>query len=76
MKVTIGLVHEGEQHISRAIAKQITVASLWTEDVPATVRFYSKGIGLRLCSCQGYDMDPPHFDVGGAYLTIVNRITY
>jgi catechol 2,3-dioxygenase-like lactoylglutathione lyase family enzyme len=58
--------------MSHAIPKQISVASLWTEDVPATVRFYSEVIGLRLCSCQTFHMDPPHFDVGGSYLVILN----
>ena len=57
--------------MSRAVPKQISVASLWTEDVPATVRFYGEVIGLRLCLCQARHMDPPHFDVGGAYLAIV-----
>ncbi len=57
--------------MSLAIPKQISVASLWTEDVPATVRFYSEAIGLTLCACQARHMDPPHFDVGGAYLAIL-----
>ena len=57
--------------MSRAIPKQISVASLWTEDVPATIHFYSEVIGLRLCPCQAYHMDPPHFDVGGACLVIL-----
>ena len=58
--------------MSNVIPNQISVASLWTEDVQTTVRFYSGVIGLRLCPCQGYHMDPPHFDVGGAYLVILN----
>ncbi|HLO30206.1 MAG TPA: VOC family protein [Anaerolineales bacterium] len=58
--------------MSPAIPKQISVASLWTDDVPATVRFYNEVIGLRLCSCQTFHMDPPHFDVGGSYLAILN----
>ena len=57
--------------MSLAEPKQISVASLWTEDVPTTVRFYSEVIGLRLCPCQSRHMDPPHFDVGGAYLAIL-----
>jgi predicted enzyme related to lactoylglutathione lyase len=57
--------------MSRVEPKQISVASLWTEDVPTTVRFYSEVIGLRLCPCQPRHMDPPHFDVSGAYLAIL-----
>jgi len=57
--------------MSSAVPNQISVASLWTEDVPAAVRFYSEVIGLRLCPCEGYHMDPLHFDVGGAYLAIL-----
>lgn len=57
--------------MSLATPKQISVASLWTEDVSSTVRFYNEVIGLRLCPCEGYHMNPPHFDVGGAYLTIL-----
>lgn len=61
--------------MSHAVPNQISVASLWTEDVPTTVRFYSEVIGLRLCPCQGFHMDPPHFDVGGAYLAILKGKT-
>jgi predicted enzyme related to lactoylglutathione lyase len=57
--------------MSHAVPNQISVTSLWTEDVPTTVRFYSEVMGLQLCPCQGYHMDPPHFDVGGAYLVIL-----
>lgn len=57
--------------MSGAVPKQISVASLWTEDPPATVRFYREVIGLGICPCQGYHMNPPHFDVGGAYLAIL-----
>ena len=57
--------------MSHAISNQISVTSLWTEDVPTTVHFYSEVIGLQLCTCQGYHMDPPHFDVGGVYLVIL-----
>ncbi len=57
--------------MSAAVPKQISVTSLWTEDVPTTVRFYSEVIGLRLCLCQMRHMDPPHFDVGGTYLAIL-----
>jgi predicted enzyme related to lactoylglutathione lyase len=57
--------------MSYARPKQISVASLWTEDVPGTVLFYSDVIGLRLCSCRTYHMTPPHFDVGGSYLAIL-----
>jgi len=57
--------------MSNAIPNQISVASLWTEDMPATVHFYSEVLGLQLCPCQGYHMDPPHFDIGGAYLAIL-----
>lgn len=57
--------------MSHAVPNQISVASLWTEDVPTTLRFYGEVIGLQLCPCQGYHMDPPHFDVGGAYLVIL-----
>ena len=58
-----------------AAPKQISVASLWAEDVPAAVRFYGEVIGLKLCTCQGYHMDPPHFEVGGAYLVILKGRT-
>jgi catechol 2,3-dioxygenase-like lactoylglutathione lyase family enzyme len=61
--------------MSHSIPKQISVASLWTEDVPATVRFYREVIGLQLCPCQARHMDPPHFDVGGAYLAILKGKT-
>ena len=57
--------------MSHPIPTQIFVASLWTEDVPAAVHFYSEAIGLRLCRCQKFHMDPPHFDVGGSYLAIL-----
>lgn len=57
--------------MSRAVPNQISVASLWVEDVPTTVSFYSEVIGLRVCLCQARHMDPPHFDVGGAYLAIL-----
>jgi len=57
--------------MSMDIPEQISVVSLWAEDVPAAVHFYQKVIGLRLCPCQARHMDPPHFDVGGAYLTIL-----
>lgn len=57
--------------MSGAVPTQISVASLWTEDVPAAVRFYSEVIGLRLCPCQAAHMDPPHFEVGSAYLAIL-----
>jgi hypothetical protein len=57
--------------MSRAVPNQISVASLWTEDVPATVGFYSEVIGLQLCLCLARHMDPPHFNVGGAYLAIL-----
>ena len=61
--------------MSHAVPNQISVVSLWTEDVPTTVRFYSEVIGLRLCPCQGFHMDPPHFGVGGAYLVILKGKT-
>jgi catechol 2,3-dioxygenase-like lactoylglutathione lyase family enzyme len=73
--MTLNSINQGEQDMSRAIPKQISVASLWTDDVPTTVRFYGDVIGLRLCLCQTRHMDPPHFDVGGAYLAIVKGKT-
>jgi len=60
-----------EQDMSNTIPDRISVASLWTEDVPATVHFYSEVLGLQLCPCQGFHMDPPHFDISGAYLAIL-----
>ena len=57
--------------MSMGIPKQISVVSLWAEDVPAAAHFYQEVLGLRLCPCQGRHMDPPHFDVGGAYLAIL-----
>ncbi len=57
--------------MASAIPKQISVVSLWTKDVPATVRFYREAMGLQLCFCQGRHMEQPHFDVGGAYLVIL-----
>ena len=57
--------------MSGAIPKQISVASLWAEDVPTAVRFYSEVIGLGICPCQGYHIDASHFDVGEAYLAIL-----
>jgi len=61
--------------MSRAVPEQISVATLWTEDMPATVRFYSEAIGLRLCLCHLRHMDPPHFDAGGAYLAILKGVS-
>lgn len=57
--------------MSMDIPKQISVVSLWAEDVVAAVHFYQDMIGLKLCACQARHMAQPHFDVGGAYLTIL-----
>lgn len=54
-----------------AVPARLSVASLWAAAVVATVRFYGDVLGLRLCLCQGRHMDPPHFDMDGAFLAIL-----
>jgi catechol 2,3-dioxygenase-like lactoylglutathione lyase family enzyme len=51
--------------------KRIAVVSLWAEDVPAAAHFYRDAIGLRLLPDHSHHDGRPHFDVGGAYLTIL-----
>ena len=49
----------------------LAVISLWAEDVAATAHFYRDVIGLKLVSHHG---DRSHFDLGGAYLVILQGI--
>ena len=49
---------------------RFAVVSLWAEDVPAAVNFYRDVIGLPLLAHIAGDR--PHFDLGGAYLTILH----
>jgi len=51
----------------------LAVISLWAEDVAATAHFYRDVIGLKPVSHHG---DRPHFDLGGAYLVILQGIPY
>jgi catechol 2,3-dioxygenase-like lactoylglutathione lyase family enzyme len=46
----------------------LAVVSLWAEDVPAAAHFYRDVIGLKLLL---HDQHRPHFDLGGAYLVIL-----
>ena len=48
---------------------QVSVVSLWAEDVPAAVHFYRDVIGLRLLP--HHQTGQPHFDVDGTYLTVL-----
>lgn len=48
---------------------RIAVISLWAENVPAAVHFYRDVIGLPFLA--HFESDRPHFDLGGAILTIV-----
>jgi catechol 2,3-dioxygenase-like lactoylglutathione lyase family enzyme len=47
---------------------RLAVVSIWAQDVPATAHFYRDVLGLHLLPHHGVQ---PHFDLGGAYLTIV-----
>ena len=47
---------------------KLAVVSLWAEDVAATAHFYRDVIGLKLLM---HDRHRPHFDLGGAYLVIL-----
>ena len=47
---------------------RLAVVSLWAEDVAATAHFYRDVIGLKLLM---HDRHRPHFDLGGAYLVIL-----
>ena len=49
------------------MATKLFVVTLWAVDVPACAHFYHDLIGLRLIDQHA---DRPHFDLGGAYLTI------
>jgi catechol 2,3-dioxygenase-like lactoylglutathione lyase family enzyme len=57
--------------MSDSTPKRIAVVSLWAEDVPAAAHFYRDAIGLRLLPHHSHHDGRPHFDVGGAYLTIL-----
>ena len=47
---------------------KLAVISLWAEDVAAAAHFYRDVIGLTLLR---HDRHRPHFDLGGAYLVIL-----
>ncbi len=47
---------------------KLAVISLWAEDVAVTAHFYRDVIGLKLLM---HDRHRPHFDLGGAYLVIL-----
>jgi catechol 2,3-dioxygenase-like lactoylglutathione lyase family enzyme len=48
---------------------QISVISLWAENVPVAVHFYRDVVGLPLLA--HFESDHPHFDLGGPILTII-----
>jgi len=50
------------------MSPQLAVVSLWAEDVATTAHFYRDVIGLKLLM---HDQHRPHFDLGGAYLVIL-----
>jgi catechol 2,3-dioxygenase-like lactoylglutathione lyase family enzyme len=50
---------------------RIAVVSLWAEDVPTAAHFYCDVIGLQLLSHHSHHNGRPHFDLGGAYLTLL-----
>ena len=50
------------------MSPELAVISLWAEDVVATAHFYRDVIGLKLVM---HDQHRPHFDLGGAYLVIL-----
>jgi catechol 2,3-dioxygenase-like lactoylglutathione lyase family enzyme len=47
---------------------QLSVISLWADDVPTAAHFYRDVLGLVLLPHHG---GRPHFDLGGMYLTIL-----
>ena len=50
---------------------KLYVVSLWAKDVAIATHFYRDIIGLRLLPLETHHHDRPHFDLGGAYLTIL-----
>lgn len=48
---------------------RLAVISLWAADVPQAAHFYRDVIGLRLIPHHAGGR--PHFDLGGAYLTLL-----
>jgi len=48
---------------------RLAVVSLWAEDVPAAARFYRDVLGLKMLP--HHHGGRPHFDLGGAFLTIL-----
>jgi catechol 2,3-dioxygenase-like lactoylglutathione lyase family enzyme len=48
---------------------RLAVVALWAEDVPAAAHFYRDVLGLKLLP--HHPGGRPHFDLGGAYLTIL-----
>ena len=53
------------------MSPKLYVISLWAKDVALTAHFYRDVIGLRLLPQEVSHHDRPHFDLGGAYLTIL-----
>ena len=53
------------------MSPKLYVISLWAKDVAVTAHFYRDVIGLRLLPQEVSYHDWPHFDLGGAYLTIL-----
>ncbi len=51
------------------MSPKLAVVSLWAEDVVTTAHFYRDVLGLRLID--HHHDDRPHFDLGGAYLVIL-----
>ncbi len=51
----------------------LAVVSLWAEDVAAAAHFYRDVIGLKMIPQHG---GRPHFDLGGAYLVILQGKPY
>ena len=49
---------------------RIAVISLWAENVPIAAHFYRDVVGLPLLA--HFESDRPHFDLGGAILTIIH----
>jgi catechol-2,3-dioxygenase len=47
---------------------KLAVVTLWAEDVATTIHFYRDVIGLKLLM---HDRHRLHFDLGGAYLVIL-----
>jgi predicted enzyme related to lactoylglutathione lyase len=57
-------------------SKKISVVSLWTDKMSETIDFYSRILGLKRCSCNSYHMKPPHFEIDGTFLVLLNGKTH